>query len=401
MSERTGGRAILTGLVGLAALAAGVTPVRAQAPELSDGRWLPYLGCWVEEGATTGPMTCVTPADGGVAFLAVANGEVTERRVVRGDDVARPADAAGCTGTESARFSADGHRVFTDSRLTCGGAERHTRGLMAMVEPDRWIEVQALVDPGESAAWVKRYAPAPASRITGAELGPLAAAGSSRAVATARMAASTRIRVDAIIEANARTDPEAVKAWIVEQGDPLRLDADRLLALADAGVPAEVIDVAVAVSFPDRFAVARQPRADARADRYSRGGYGYARYGAWSMWSPWSPYYSPFYMDRYYGYSGYYPYSRYDRYWGYTPYSSYGPSVVVVRPVTRGSDGYTRGRVVKGRGFVPSSGTSRGTATRPNSSRVSPPSSSRGSVSGSSASTTRKAKRRTGGGGGL
>lgn len=399
MSEWKGGRAILTMAAGLAALVAA-SPLRAQDTELTDGRWLPFLGCWVEQGAT-GPMTCVTPADRGIAFLTVADGRVTERRVVRGDDVAREADVAGCTGTESARFSTDGHRVFTDARLTCGGADRHTRGLLAMTGPDRWIEVQALVGRGQSAAWVKHYAPAPASRITAVELGPVAAAGSSRAVATARMAASSRIRVDAIIEATARTDPEAVKAWIVEQGEPLRLNARRLVALADAGVPPEVIDVAVAVSFPDRFAVARQPQeAAGRADRYGRGGYGYARYGAWSMWSPWSPYYSPFYMDRYYGY-GYYPYNRYDRYWGYGGYSPYGPSVVVVRP-TRPGESYTRGRVVKGRGFVPSSGTSRG-AARPNGSRVSSPSSSRGSVSGSSGSTstTRKAKRRTGGGGGL
>jgi hypothetical protein len=399
MSARTITRGVLAAAAGLTMLAAAA-PVGAQDPELTDGRWLPYMGCWVEQGATDGPMTCVTPAEGGVAFLTVAGDQVTDRRVVRGDDVARPAEVPGCTGVESARFSADGHRVFTESRLTCGSAERNTRGLMAMVAPDRWIEVQALVGQGPSSAWVKDYTPAPASRITAAELGPVAAVGSSRAVTAARMAAAARIRVDAIIEATARTDPEAVKAWIAEQGEPLRLDADRLVQLADAGVPPEVIDVAVAVSFPDRFAVARQPQGEMRPDR-GRASFGYARYGAWSMWSPWSPYYSPFYMDRYwgYGYYGYYPYNRYDR-WGYTPYSPYGPSVVVVRPVTRPGDGYTQGRVVKGRGFVPSSGTARGTATRPNNNRVSRPSSSRTSSSSSAASTTRKAKRRTGGGGG-
>lgn len=374
----------------------------AQAPvqdtELRDGRWLPYLGCWVEEGVTDGPMTCVVPDGEGVTFLTVVNAEVTERRTVRGDEVPRPVDVEGCTGTEKAQFSADGHRVFTEAELTCSGAERRTEGLMAMVEPDRWIDVRALVDRETSVAWVTRYQPAPATRVTMAGLGARVAAGPSRAVETARVAASARIRVDEIIEAHARTDTEAVRAWIAEQGEPLRLDADRLVELADAGVDPEVIDVAVAVSFPDRFALEREPRdQDGRAlDRYGYGSvYGWDGWGLWSP-SPWGSYYDPFYSpyDRWYGYN---------RYGGYG-YSPYGPSVVVVRPVTpvESSGG---GRIVKGRGFVPSSGAPRGTATRP-SARTSPPSSARGAVTGSSSSSSSsssskgKAKRRGSGSGG-
>lgn len=364
-------------LAGLATVLTAVA-VHAQEPAgsaLEDGRWLPYVGCWVEEDVSNGPMTCVVPESGGVAFLTVSDGEITDRRTVRGDGAARPMAVAGCTGVETARFSADGHRVFTESELTCSEAERHTRGLMAMVEPERWIDVRALIGP-ESVAWVKRYAPAPADRVARAGLGSRVAV-VSRAAEAAWLAASARIRVDEVIEANVRTDAEAVRAWIVEQGEPLRLDADRLVQLADAGVPPEVIDVAVAVSFPDRFAVERQPRDSGYGDYYP---------GARLLWSPWGGVYDPFWhrYDRWYGYTGY----------GYG-YNSWGPSVVVVRPAATSSRG---GRVVKGRGYVPSNGASSGSATRATV-RTSPPSGSRSSVGSSSSSSGSKGKAKRRGGG--
>jgi hypothetical protein len=358
------------------------TPTLAQDPdpELRDGRWLPYLGCWVEEGAADGPMLCVVPESDGVAMLTVSGAEVLERRRV-GDGVSHPIEAQGCTGVETAEFSSDGHRVFTAAEMECGGAERRTRGLMAMIEPDRWIAVRALVGADQSVAWATRYAPAPADRVTMAGLGDRVAAGVSRAVEAARLAASA-VRVDDIIEATARTEAEAVRAWIVEQGDPLRLDAERLVQLADAGVPGSVIDVAVAVSFPDRFAVDRQPRDDRRGD------YGWG-YSTWGLWNPWGRYVDPFGYRydryRYYGYGG----------WGYGSYG-YGPSVVVVRPADDTPRG--GGRMVKGRGYVPSSGASRGSATRP-SVRTAPPSGSRAAVGSTSSSGSKgKAKRRGGGG---
>ncbi len=245
-------------------------------------------------------------------------------------------------------------------------------------------------------AWVKRYEPAPADRVTMAGLGTRVAAGVSRAVETARLAAAAGIQVDDIIEAHAHTAAEAVRAWIVEQGDPLHLDADRLIRLADAGVPSDVIDVAVAVSFPDRFAVGRQPAADG-----GHPDHGWGRMGAWPLWSPYGGYYDPFWnrYDRWYGYTGYgytgYGHNRY----GYT---GYGPSVVVVRPVNPTSVASSGGRMVRGRGYVPAGGSSRGTASPRPSVRTRGPSnasSARGSTSTSTSSSSKgKAKRRGSGG---
>ena len=372
-------------------------PAAAQdADRLEDGRWLPYLGCWVDGDSGVGPLTCVVPEGQGVAVLTVVDGDVTDRRVMRADGVERPVEAAGCTGVEAARFSSDGHRLYTEAELSCAGdVGQRTRGLIAMVDRDAWVEIRSMGVGDRSVAWVKRYAAAPPSRVAAAGLADELGTGPSRAVEAARMAASARITVDEVIEAHARTDAEAVRSWIAEQGQPLRLDADRLVELADAGVPAEVIDVAVAVSFPERFTVGRQGPEGEEMDRY---GYGYGRYGSWGTWGVWSPW-SPYFYDPYF-YSPYtYGYNR----WGYGGYYgsgfySYRPTVIVVEPSTPSPEG----RAVNGRGYTRSGTASSGTATR-GSIRPSTPASSRvgsgytGGSSSSSGGSKGKAKPRGGG----
>lgn len=371
------------------------SPVAAQdAAGLEDGRWLPYVGCWVNAEGPVGPMTCVVPEGEGVALLTVEEAEVTDRRVIRADGAERPVEVAGCTGVETARFSSDGYRLYTRAEMTCGeNVERETHGLIAMVSRDQWIEVRALGTGDDAVAWVRRYRPAPQTQIEAAGLADrVAVEGSARTLEMARAAASARITVEDITEAHARTSAAAVRTWIAEQGEPIRLNADRLVELADAGVSQEVIDVAVAVSFPERFTVDRDDPQRA-SDRLA-----YGRLGSWGTWSPY--YYDPFYFryNRYYGYGGY-------GYYG-TGYYNYRPTVVVVRPNDPEPQG--SGRVVKGRGYTrPGSGSSVGTATRrPSVSRPSSPSGSRVSGSGgftrgsgsSSSGSKGTAKPRGGGG---
>jgi hypothetical protein len=130
------------------------------------------------------------------------------------------------------------------------------------------------------------------------------------------------------------------------------MDRDALLRLAEAGVPSEVIDVAIAVSYPDHFAVGKtveRVQDQYEADPY-RNPYSYR----WSGFGWW-----PFYYDPWYGYPSY----RYGRYgygssyygygWGSYGWGSYGwggPGIVVVRPVD--DSDYEPGRVVKGGGYT-------------------------------------------------
>lgn len=382
---------IVSGAVVLAALVAG--PAELPAQDAAGMSWLAWSGCWVELDAPPDtPMTCIVPGQDGAALLTVAGDGEVERRQLGGDGSERPVESGGCVGVEAAEFSADGTRVYTRSRLTCeGGTERTTRGLMAMVSPDEWVRIRALRVGDGSASWVQRYRPAPPSRVTAAGLAQeLDALTRDRgmAIETARMAASARPSVDDIIEAHGRTDAEAVRAWIAEQGQPIELDADRLIRMADAGVSEAVIDVAIAVSYPERFDVARQP--ESRRD--ARLGYDHLAYVDSYRCSSRYSYYDPFF----YGYRGYYDSSRCG--YGYRSRGhgfgyGYGPTIVVVRP--SGDRGESTVRAVKGTGYT-GTGPSVGTA-RPATRSVGAPSRATSSPAKSSRGSKGKAKSKGGG----
>lgn len=170
-------------------------------------------------------------------------------------------------------------------------------------------------------------------------------------------------------------DSALVEAWILERGERFAVKAHHLVALADGGVPANVIDAIVAVSHPGKFALARGEGGSSRddddvmgrrstviLDRYDPWSYGYSRYGSGYGYNG-------------YGYNGYgYGYGGYNGY-GY----GYGRPVVIVT----GNQGGTAGQpqLVKGRGYTQNQPSS--TSTRTGADR----SSSSGSASSGSAST--------------
>ncbi len=355
--------AVLGAALVMAAGFALPTTLRAQAT--STVPWLPFMGCWADaEAPVQAPLTCVVPAEGGAEILTVASTGVVERQLLRADGVERPFDSGGCTGVQSAETSQGAARIYTRSTLSCeGGTARSTRGIITMVSPREWIDVRALTVGNGSTSWVKRYRVAPAHRLetavlTDAERAEIdnVMAKRSLAIETARVAAARTPTVEEIIDAHARTDAEAVRAWIAEQGQPIRLDADRLVRLADAGVSPEVIDVAVAVSYPERFALARQPDSamerDRRIDERMDGRMDGRRYD-WDRYRFGSWYYDPFYYDPFY--YGRYPYgSRYGYASGYGVGGWYGtgwyngPGVIIVQPIEEAR----QGRLVKGRGYT-------------------------------------------------
>src|SRR5262249_9502884 len=71
----------------------------------------------------------------------------------------------------------------------------------------------------------------------------------------ARAAAAAPLSVDDVVEASRHVDAAIAEAWLVERGGPFMVDAKRLMPLADRGVPARTIDLLVALSYPNVFAV--------------------------------------------------------------------------------------------------------------------------------------------------
>lgn len=359
--------------LGLALYALVALSASVQGQEVGDPRWLPWLGCWeplpaAGEGESTpsGLVVCLRPSDDGrgVELARVEQGEIIARETLVADGTRQELQLPDCSGWQSVSFSADARRIFLRSEERCpGGITRTSSAMMAMASPTRWLEIHSLGMAGERIARVVRYRPAPESNWPS---GFAMASDRLAAVRDARLLAAAELSLDDVAEAASQVDGETVIELLAELQQPFRLDAASLASLADRGVPPEVIDVVVAVSFPDRFVVDRQlvtRRVDEREEPRGR----MPRYGGPVYWGGprhrcfggawyWSPYCDPY---LYWGY-GYWGYG-----WGYRPYGwAYRAPVVVVRRAEPGA----KGTVVEGEGYrrgATRSGAGGGVKARP------------------------------------
>jgi hypothetical protein len=353
-------RTHLTSLFGVGLLlVAAALPAAAQT---GAGGWTPFVGCWepLDAGDQAG-LLCFRPSGTGVEMFNVVEGEVAASEQIAADGSPRPVSAEGCTGFESATFSEDGLRVFSRSEFTCGDDVRAGSGVMSFISPTQWIDVRSLEVEGEPVAWVQRYALADAEALT--EQGVEDPADFDRTlVRAARTRAARDIEVDDVEEAVRRIEARAVEVWVATNETALELSGSELVRLADAGVPESVIDVMVAVSYPDRFVLS--PEGAAAAERVG-GGYYDSGYRRGFRSYLWDPYYRPVGFG-YYPYSpfGYYGYGFGGSYGYYGGYYGYRPTTVIVQPVSPS----TGGRMVPGRGYTRGSSSAGSGGATPRSS---------------------------------
>lgn len=378
--------------------------VPAHAQSTSDPRWSRWTGCWElvmensREGtpspATAGraprsqprdparPQVCVesTP-EGGATFTTKVATQTPIIQTVVADGKDRPITEDGCTGTQRAEWSADGLRLYARAELTCKGDQgtRRVSGL-AMLGPDgRWTDVQSVDISGRESFRVRQYRRA------------------SDTITPKPTVAATALTLDDVKEASAKVSPRALEAALVETRASFDLSSKRLLELHAAGVPASVVDLMVALSYPDRFVIERTASVD-RAyvpivdDPFMLGwAFGFP------VWSDFYGFYSPLYgaFSPYYYSPFAYPYIR-----GYNPYYYGGGYLVDAGGGGGGGGGVVpnqpsgQGRVVNGQGY---------TRVRPRDTEpavaVHPGASSTASSSGGGASSSSSGSSGGGGGG--
>ena len=364
---------IISGLVGglvvgafssAAHTPATVTAARAAAPaaaqaddaaENLDARWRPWLGCWQlweeqldpsaadDDGESAAlldrTVICVRPAAGGrgVNLTAAAGDEVLVDRTLVADGVERDVREPDCTGRERNTWSADGRRLFTRAQVQCGDQPvRRASGVSLLSTPATWVDIQVVEVGGRELLEVRRYAPVPDPEQA-ARLGPPSGLGAApAAIQRARRASAAQPDLSDVLDASEKTSPRVVEALLGETEPRLPLDRDALVALDDAGINGGVIDLLVALAYPDRFVVERRDRG-----------------GAWSSsgWGGFGGYHDPiWYSGHYYPYYvtplGYYFWNR-----GYDPYlfGGLGSPFVVVSDDGRSAE---RGRPVPGLGYT-------------------------------------------------
>jgi hypothetical protein len=285
--------------------------------QTADPRWEPFLGCWdltadnVRENAPaagrladsplttrsrngSGPRVCVTRTpDGGARFQTTVRGQSAIDQTLIADGSARPLDDAECRGTQQAEFSNDGMRVFSRAELTCVGdaGPRRVAGISLLALDGTWLDIQAVEIAGRETVRVRRY---------------YRAEGEPR-IPSATLSASN-LSLDDIKEASGKTAPRALEAALVETSAGFFLSGKQLIDLDNAGVPDGVIDLIVALSYPERFVVERTARGGGGGGSFGNDPFGLGWAFGYPVWYDdfyYSPYYySPFGYSRY-GYSGY------------------------------------------------------------------------------------------------
>jgi hypothetical protein len=301
--------------------------VPAHAQNTADPRWSRWNGCWelVVENSRDGapgptarrerrapardegqPQVCVEALpNGGATFSTKVGTQTPIVQTVVPDGTDRPITEDGCTGTQRAEWSSDGLRLYARAELTCKSDPglRRVSGL-ALLGPDgRWTDVQSVDISGRESFRVRQY-----RRTDGGSVTPIVRA--------------TALTLEDIKEASSKVSPRAIEAALVETRASFDLTSKRLLDLQAAGVPASVVDLMVALSYPDRFVIERTAAID-RAQApiiddpfmLGWGGFGLAPwfdfgyYGFYSpLYGPYSPYYySPFAYPYYPIYYPYYP----------------------------------------------------------------------------------------------
>jgi hypothetical protein len=346
----------ITSAACLAGMLVTATPASAQtapsaAPKV-DARFTSWLGCWRLEDdlAGTGARMCITPDQGGVRLQTLAGTQRGIDELVIPDGVARPIVDAECTGSERAEWSTDGTRVFRTTDVTCKNESPRTIKSVAFLAPGPvWVNVQHV--GGDAAAAnvrAQRYRRAANQNL----------ADGTRAAQPAALPAATDLRwsVEDVIEASSKLPADALQAALAEVRQKFNVNRRTLVRLDDANVPDGVIDLMVALTFPDRFIV---ERANAGAPVGVSTGMGW--------YDPFmSPLMSPAFYNNCYVTGGYYGYRSYYNMCGasmygynYYPYSSYYPYYGGGWiPVGSGGDGggtpepSGNGRVINGRGYT-------------------------------------------------
>ncbi|GMR22834.1 MAG: hypothetical protein BMS9Abin37_1210 [Acidobacteriota bacterium] len=322
----------------LAALALAGTPPQDNL----DSRWVPWLGCWElvddqrrepligEADPTKGQdvplrgLVCLNPApDGnGVTVTTAAGGEAFLEETLVADGEKNPSAKGKCTGWQRTEWSADGYRLFTSAELTCEENRKlSVSGLSMMVPRSTWVDIQIVESSAGRAVVIRRYRPANDTQVIDAGV-PVLDTDLEMKSFRRRLALTKPLSADDIAEAASKVAPEALEAAVLEHEQGFALDAAGLMRLDDAGVRPGLIDLMVALSYPDQFVVSA-------GSGDAAGGGGFALPGT---------FYGPSYGTGYYGtgYSGL-PYSYRTPYhvapFGY--YYWYAPqdSRYVVRPI--------------------------------------------------------------------
>ena len=234
-------------------------------PEL---RWRALAGCWVPEESTAiganavnNTMVCIAPVTGtasaDVATIVDKQVMHTDRIDASGQRIVKTVDK--CPGWETATWSEDKSRLLLRSEFDCGdNLKVKGSGVFGIDGDGNWVQVQGTTVGKNAGTRVIRYRAADVALAEGTVLKDSAMVQTvvtepSSSLAWFRQFSGHAPTVAAVLDVSKNVDEGVAQAWLSEFGKPEKLSAKDLVAMSDAGVPPNLIDMMVAMSYPERF----------------------------------------------------------------------------------------------------------------------------------------------------
>ena len=309
MSTQNQSRTVVPASIGyllliLASSACLHAPPEAADPQAESGMSA-WLGCWklisvgdddVPDSEEASYRVCMEPRDSPNSFQVsgIVGDKIVATEKVIADGSRRSTSQSECERWQQSFLSADQRRIYRQSETICEPAgQSRTTGASLILSGGHWVDINVTQVGSERELVVRRYRrvnvedpSVPTAEIR--EYGALLPGETMSMGQIARIASSTPLGEDDVIEALEILDSAVVEAMLIESNARFRMDSDLLLRLDDAGVPGHIIDVMMALSYPNYFVI-RDGSIGTRPtnnydynDYYSYGWpwyYGHGRYG--------------------------------------------------------------------------------------------------------------------------
>jgi len=322
--------------------------------EKLDTRLLPWIGSWglLSSGASTDQnelvqefLLTIGPGDSenSLTMKGYRDGKLSAEEKIIVDGLRHQITEDQCTGWYQYSWSENGRRLLFNSESNCqNDPTRKISGMSIFDEKGQWLDIQLLHNGEDLVTNTRKYRNVDSDSV-------IPGANALNRISSARSAAGKSFSIEEIIELSRKVESEVLEAALLETGKPFPINSKKIAELADLKVPSRVIDIMVALSFPDKFnlqgkAMSQAQGTEVKPYYYFPGPYNYCthnyRYFPWH-WAPYDCYpYGYSYLGWYSGYGWYYPL------WTWPPYYYDGGGG------GGGGGGVEHGRLINGQGYT-------------------------------------------------
>jgi hypothetical protein len=227
------------------------------------------------------------------------------------DGTRHSVDASNCTGWQTSRLIAEAGMIISSSEMNCKEAGAFsTSNIKMIVAADKMVDILSLKAGGETRLATRRL-------VLERELVPAGGSELAYVNTVERIAAASPWNKDMVVQLSKTIEIQLFEAALMEKNVKLDLNAGALKDLKKANMPNELIDLLVALAYPDKFHIEKNGKVELRPWIASSSSSGSVRNSYSSTALPGiTSYYQGLFYNCGLGYAGFNPYSGYYPYGG-------------------------------------------------------------------------------------